>query len=196
VHVVHAGVMAARLTKGEKRRIQGLYRDGLSIVAIAKRVKRSPRSVRRWVSRLDNSRVACVGRPQAIGARAERAILRILNKGYPNNERAIQEIFELTGIRITERTLSRYYKRWGYKYLKPKPVPMLSRHDKQNRARFANEHKNDNVDVLIFADETEFTLQAPARMVHALPPHRPRVPVVAHPVKIKVWWAISKNYRG
>jgi transposase len=186
--------MVGRLSNGERQRIQRLCREGLSIAAIAKRVKRSESSVRRWVSRLANAEMPCVGRPWTIEARQERLIKRALNKSYPTNERAIQEIFELTGIRIGKRTPIRYYKRWGYKYLKPKPVPMLSRQDKRIRVRFANNHKNDNVDDYIFADETEFTLQAPARMVHALPARRPRVPVVAHPAKVQVFWSISKNY--
>ncbi|KAI5152875.1 hypothetical protein ENBRE01_3083 [Enteropsectra breve] len=105
------------------------------------------------------------GRPQKIGLRLGRAVLRYIYSGVLKNTTEVRKhILETASKSVSRETIRRFLKKHGLKsYAKPKK-PRLLKHHKLARLRFAREYLRkpktywDNV---IFTDESKYNLYGP-----------------------------------
>ena len=114
--------------------------------ALAKRFKHSQGWVKYWISRVKMEKVLTdlprSGRPSKLKSAKAMKLLQNAKYKRGNSTRAITRKLSKSGIHVFHQTVARSLKARGWKPLRRKRQPLLTKRQRQKRLQFAKDHKN------------------------------------------------------
>jgi transposase len=139
---------------------------------------------------IEDHRKAASGRAPALTPRDQERIIDLLKKEPLYNTAEIKANLKLV---CAVRTIGRFLKEAGYKYMRIKETPRLNDEDKGDRVKFARRHKGDDWRQTFFLDESTFRLGSHRARAYQRSNQRLSVPVDKVPSKINVVGMISSR---
>jgi len=139
---------------------------------------------------IEDRRKAASGRAPVLTPRDQERIIELLKTEPLYNTAEIKASLKLIcGV----RTIGRFLKAAGYKFLRIKETPRLKEEDKKDRVDFARRHKGDDWRQTFFLDESTFRLGSHRARAYQRSNQRLSVPVDKVPSKINVVGMISSR---
>ena len=183
----------------KKYRALVYFFDGDSVYDVARRLHIHPGTISKWVKKFrETADIVKVkersGRPSLLTSEMVEVIKRKLKaQPYSTQKDLSHEIKLKLGVKISNPAISRYLKKFG-KYRKPQEVLVVSLENKQKRINFASSLLQDDLQNIVFSDETTFQLGKNKKKLFVLKGDKaPLTPQTFPVASVMVWGAISKK---
>ena len=179
-----------------RQTIAALQRLGKTQAEIVRLTRLSRSVVRRWMERAasgqgleDRPRT---GRRSVLDLPRARTLVRRMKNRPGHSIRREAARLRGDGTPVSYSTVRRVVRNAGLRPLRQRKHPDVNPAQKMTRLQFARDHLNNDWDKVIFSDEHDIYLQAHAGKVWARSPTDvPHVPTKAHPLRVRVFGAIS-----
>jgi transposase len=172
----------------------------LSHAAVAKAVHCAKSTVKYWLKRWTQTKdlkdLTYTGRPRATTSKQDQRIVSLAEEETFITARDIANNLNRKQVVLSERTVRRRLNEAGAKYNRTMSKPLLTERHRENRLKWAQDHKNTNWDQIIFSDESTIRMNSVKGMVWNLPGKKKVVRTVKHPIKVNVWGCFSSKGFG
>jgi transposase len=185
----------AELSEIERTEIVTWHNAGLSVRAIARKV-RKPKStvqdtIQNWTKRGSVMSKHRSGRPAKVTTQVRKRVNRYLKR---RDDAVATEIVKDLDLDVTPRTVQKVRLELGYKSSKGKPKITLTEKDKRERVKWCKRHLQDKFTNMIFSDEKPFELYKRRRLSWTKRgAERKGKVTVKYPPKIQCWGGISRQ---
>ena len=181
-----------------KRRIeiQKLYKEGVSIRNIAKKLKCGVRTVQRWKNRGNITRnqtfEKSIGRSTKATPSQLNKIKTLLKRNkFSGSRKLLSKIAEQISLIVSDRTLRSYGEKFGYVWGSPKRIPMLSEKNKKDRLDWAKRNLKTDWKTVIFSDEKIFRAGCSPYGMRYMKGERPTFEKRSWVGQLNIWYGIQ-----
>lgn len=195
------------LSPQTRRDILRWKEDGISNNAIAKKLNRDVRTIRKWVNRnrkrfstklLSNPVVTNKpgqGRKRKLSAKQERKVLKMAKIDEKDAPEIAQEMSKEVPGGVKPTAIQSALKRGGLKYLVRKKVEAITTLQAKKRLQFARKRLKDDWKYALFTDEKTFQVGSTKHKSWQDSNDRQTDEYKRHPPKIHVWGGIGLHFK-
>jgi transposase len=136
------------------------------------------------------------GQPRKITSEISSFIGKILQEDSLATARTIaSKVQSSKGVTVSSSCVSKHLQKLGYRYSKPKQIPLLTKTHKQHRVEWCRRFANFDWSKVYFSDETYIALHGTSPCQWHKKGHRPTIGKPKYSPKTLFWGAISMKNR-
>lgn len=149
--------------------VVALWREGFSVNAIAKKVKKSETFIRKWIGRVEEGDVTLEdhsreGRPHKVGPTEAKFLRKKMYKVQSASPNQMSKELKKKNINVSGRTIARFTKSQGWKPYKITKTFFLTKANQKGRMSFVKKYEKlseSDWKTWLFTDEKKFVLFRP-----------------------------------